>query len=252
VRGRDALIVARQQHNIPLAKQVHDQADAFERWSRRQNLGEDWIGLGHKIKIEALAVIGELLAAMPKQAGGRGRTGGGRNRGSKKELQFDAPPTLADVFGIEPRKAKKLASIAQQLAALPAKTRKAIAQREDTLAQARRRQKGAAIRKAVSLPDAKYRVVYADPPWSYNDKADAGAVQSGGAELHYPSMTIPELCALPIRDLCEPNAVLFLWVTSPLLFECQPVRGISRLRGHRRFTQRSGRVPLRGNNLRQE
>ena len=140
----------------------------------------------------------------------------------------------------------------KQLAALPAKTRKAIAQREDTLAQARRRQKGAAIRKAISLPDAKYRVVYADPPWSYNDKADAGAVQSGGAELHYPSMTIPELCALPIRDLCEPNAVLFLWVTSPLLFECQPVRGISRLRGHRRFTQRSGRVPLRGNNLRQE
>ena len=90
VRGRDALNVARQQHNIPLAKQVHDQADAFERWSRRQNLGEDWIGLGHKIKIEALAVIGELLAAMPKQAGGRGRTGGGRNRGSKKELQLDA------------------------------------------------------------------------------------------------------------------------------------------------------------------
>ena len=36
-------------------------------------------------------------------------------------------------------------------------------------------------------------------------------------------MSIPELCALPIRDLLEPDAVLFLWVTSPLLFDCLPV-----------------------------
>ena len=46
--------------------------------------------------------------------------------------------------------------------------------------------------RRVSLPDAKYRVLYADPPWSYNDKADAGAVQSGGAERHYPSLSIAE------------------------------------------------------------
>lgn len=36
-------------------------------------------------------------------------------------------------------------------------------------------------------------------------------------------MTIAELCALPIKKLCESDSVLFLWVTSPLLFECQPV-----------------------------
>ena len=35
-------------------------------------------------------------------------------------------------------------------------------------------------RARTSLPDAKYRVVYADPPWKYNDKADVGSVQSGG------------------------------------------------------------------------
>jgi N6-adenosine-specific RNA methylase IME4 len=74
-----------------------------------------------------------------------------------------------------------------------------------------------------ALPTSKYRVLYADPPWAYNDKCDSGAVQSGGAEKHYPSMTIKELCAMPVRDLCDPNAVLFLWVTSPLLFECAPI-----------------------------
>ena len=36
-------------------------------------------------------------------------------------------------------------------------------------------------------------------------------------------MTISELCALDIKGIVEDNAVLFLWVTSPLLAECWPV-----------------------------
>jgi N6-adenosine-specific RNA methylase IME4 len=33
-------------------------------------------------------------------------------------------------------------------------------------------------------------------------------------------MTIEQLCELPIKNLAADNAVLFLWVTSPLLEEC--------------------------------
>ena len=71
--------------------------------------------------------------------------------------------------------------------------------------------------KEVSKPDGKYRVIYADPPWCYNDKRDGNTT---GAEDHYPSMTIQELCELPVKELAEENAVLFLWVTSPMLEEC--------------------------------
>jgi N6-adenosine-specific RNA methylase IME4 len=85
--------------------------------------------------------------------------------------------------------------------------------------RAKREAIAAAARLAADLPTARFRVVYADPPWSYHDKADAGAVQSGGAEQHYPSMSIAELCALPVASICESNAVLFLWTTSPLLAE---------------------------------
>lgn len=73
--------------------------------------------------------------------------------------------------------------------------------------------------RLISQPSGKYRVIYADPPWHYNDKCDEGSVQSGGCEKHYPSMKIPELCALPVKDMAEENAVLFLWTTSPLLEE---------------------------------
>lgn len=67
-----------------------------------------------------------------------------------------------------------------------------------------------------AVPDGKYRVIYADPPWQYGDKLIKGY---GAAEHHYPTMSIEDLCALPIKDLAEDNAVLFLWTTSPLLEE---------------------------------
>lgn len=68
--------------------------------------------------------------------------------------------------------------------------------------------------KEVKPIDGKYRVVYADPPWSYGDKLVDGY---GAAENHYPTMSIKELCDMPIKNITEDNAVLFLWVTSPLL-----------------------------------
>ena len=62
----------------------------------------------------------------------------------------------------------------------------------------------------------KYRVIYADPPWSYGDKL---TINYGAAENHYPLMTISELCDMPVKDIADDNAILFMWVTSPLLEE---------------------------------
>jgi N6-adenosine-specific RNA methylase IME4/ParB-like chromosome segregation protein Spo0J len=62
----------------------------------------------------------------------------------------------------------------------------------------------------------KYRVIYADPPWCYGNKLVDGY---GAAENHYPTMTIEELCDLPVTEISDENAVLFLWTTSPLLEE---------------------------------
>jgi N6-adenosine-specific RNA methylase IME4 len=202
---------------IDQVKLVMDVAAAQEIFAKRQTLGEDVIGYAHAIKVRALARLGELLQDLEKQAGARGRSGGG-TRGSMKVPQVDAPPTLADL-GIT----KKVSSVAQQLAALEPQTREAIAKREQTLSQARREKKAESVQHAVKLPSAKFRVLYADPPWSYHDKADAGSVQSGGAEMYYPSMSIADLSAMPVAELCESDAVLFLWVTSPLLFESAAV-----------------------------
>ena len=57
-------------------------------------------------------------------------------------------------------------------------------------------------------------MIYADPPWRYSAKRVQGA-----AEHHYPTMSINELCALPVADLAAPDSALFLWATFPQLPE---------------------------------
>ena len=57
-------------------------------------------------------------------------------------------------------------------------------------------------------------MIYADPPWRYSQKGLQGA-----AEKHYPTMSIEELCALPVAELAAPDSVLFLWATFPQLPE---------------------------------
>ncbi len=63
----------------------------------------------------------------------------------------------------------------------------------------------------IKFPNKKYGLIYADPPWSYNDKA--------GAERYYKTMAIDEICNLPIRSITADDCVLFLWGTWPKIYE---------------------------------
>lgn len=62
----------------------------------------------------------------------------------------------------------------------------------------------------------KYQIIYADPPWSYRDKALAG---NRGAGCKYQVQTKEWIENLPIKELADKDCVLFLWVTMPKLNE---------------------------------
>lgn len=62
------------------------------------------------------------------------------------------------------------------------------------------------------LPEGKYRVLYADPPWSYSN---SGFNQSAASQ--YPTKATADIAKLPVGDLLDGSAALFLWVTSPIL-----------------------------------
>lgn len=68
----------------------------------------------------------------------------------------------------------------------------------------------------LDIPEQKYNIVYADPPWSYKDKASAG---KRGAYYKYDLMTLEEIKSIPIQQICANDCILFIWVTFPQLQE---------------------------------
>jgi N6-adenosine-specific RNA methylase IME4 len=60
----------------------------------------------------------------------------------------------------------------------------------------------------------KYKIIYADPPWRYQDNGC-----NGNAEQHYKTMSIFDLKELPINSIADDNCVLFMWATYPMLKE---------------------------------
>lgn len=77
-------------------------------------------------------------------------------------------------------------------------------------------------RKILSTPELKsetkedgkkkkYQIIYADPAWTFY----AGGYKN--QSQHYDTMSIEEICALPVSELADENCILFLWVTFPIL-----------------------------------
>jgi len=81
----------------------------------------------------------------------------------------------------------------------------------------KRREKVKDIKKELTKPKPitkKYEIIYADPAWEYNRK-----VGEGIAEEQYKLSGLEEMEKIPVKNITEDNAVLFMWVTWPMLEE---------------------------------
>ncbi len=56
-----------------------------------------------------------------------------------------------------------------------------------------------------------YKTIVADPPWDIEQKGARGAVQ------HYNLMTLDRIKAMPVAELLDENAHVWLWVTNATL-----------------------------------
>jgi len=68
----------------------------------------------------------------------------------------------------------------------------------------------------------KYAIIYADPPWTYKQSGSTKNSR-GMAKQHYNTMKIEDICRLPVRNMAEDNAVLFMWATFPMMAEALKV-----------------------------
>lgn len=226
--GREKLVAVRAEiraiEKVGLAQEVREQ-----KLREAQEISE--------AVLDAEVRIGELMAKVPKATGGQPF----HEKPTNDTAVHSRPQTKQDIIrdaGFTP----KLVQRFQQMAAHPEAVARAKAQARDAgdiLSRSkvlqevgkdiRATQKAERIEKAsnggksvdIFTTDKKYRVIYADPPWSYNDKQDTDYY--GGAEKHYGTMPLNEIAALPISRITEKDAVLFLWTTSPLIFDSKQI-----------------------------
>jgi N6-adenosine-specific RNA methylase IME4 len=78
----------------------------------------------------------------------------------------------------------------------------------------------------ADLPRNHFGAIYADPPWRFNvwsgDTARKRRNSSGTnvcAAVHYETMGIDEICALPVESIAADDCALFIWATWPTLFD---------------------------------
>jgi hypothetical protein len=66
------------------------------------------------------------------------------------------------------------------------------------------------------LPRGPYRVIVADPPWTYANRADDASHRAANP---YPGMSIEDICAMPVGEIALADSVVWFWTTNAHLPE---------------------------------
>jgi N6-adenosine-specific RNA methylase IME4 len=221
--ARHQIALAKEEGDVDTLREWRDRADAIQHYARRRDGARETANDAGEVKVRAERALGQLdkeIAPAHRPEKGSGQTEGfsapladvekntrasWRKLGALEEGQFEALVTRA-------REEEDAGVTTTTLVRLASDDR-----RETRTADKRQRSSDLAAVEVPPLLDA-YAVICADPPWRYdaNSTPDTRSIEN-----HYPTMTLGEIKALDVP--AEPDAVLFLWATSPKLAEALDV-----------------------------
>lgn len=71
-----------------------------------------------------------------------------------------------------------------------------------------------------SASRSKFKTIVADPPWGYEQRS---LPWYSGSEPSYDLMKLEDICALPVKDIADLDAHLYLWAVLPMMAEAYKV-----------------------------
>jgi N6-adenosine-specific RNA methylase IME4 len=70
----------------------------------------------------------------------------------------------------------------------------------------------------AQLSGNKFGCIYVDPPWKYQNQGTRASTDN-----HYKTMSVEDICQMPIGELAQDKCHLHLWTTNAFLFECPKI-----------------------------
>lgn len=210
--------------SIDDVKDIRDKAEAARKYAESASLGLEAQNYAAEVKLRAERKAGELIAELQLHGGDR------RSKDSEERIRLED-------LGIS----KDQSSRWQLIARIPERafethisgTKEASSELTTTSVVKLARQltpRKAAKSKQIDggicvadlnvllAADQKFGCIYADPPWQYSNQATRAST-----DKHYPTMSVDEICELPIGQLATEDAHLHLWTTNGFLFEAPRV-----------------------------
>jgi len=83
----------------------------------------------------------------------------------------------------------------------------------------RRSEKASRYVETALKEAGRFGVICADPPWQYEHVVS----DSRAIENQYPTMTLEEICEMPVSEVILPDCILFLWAPAPKVTEAVKV-----------------------------
>jgi len=201
--------------DIPTVKEINDRLAAIQTFLKAEGAHLANQNDCAELRLRARRRLGELLADEIPHAGGRPTENTctlqalGIRHNQSVRLQAEARIPTADFEGwiTETRDA------GDELTAIGLRRLAGSNAREEKLAGIR------AGNESLDPNLGPFALLYADPPWRYEHVKTA----SRAVENHYPSMSLDEICELPVSEIAAADSMLFLWATSPKLAEAMQV-----------------------------
>lgn len=201
------------------AKGIRDQAEALRIYAKSVNAGLGIQNKAARIKILAEHRAGEIISGFP-------RAQGKDNRGLRSTLDRSGIPVgtaqrWEAISKVPESEIIKLAEIrteeGEELTSREiveiAKTRQAT--KRSVEASQRADNVEGFTKEFQSLMGKKFQCIYVDPPWAYSNQATRSSTHN-----HYSTLSVAEIAAYRVSEVCAENAHLHLWTTNAFLFEC--------------------------------
>ena len=200
-------------------KDLRDTAQAVQHYLKQRDGSFDAQQDAAEIKLRAERRLGELLAETVNHNGSRGvgstmlptiPAGIDKHQSHRFQKVASLPDAEFEKHIAETRAAEEELTTAGVMRAAKQETRAAV--NADILNGA----DACTVDDLHKLVRAgqKFGTIYVDPPWQYGNQATRASTDN-----HYPTMTLDEIAALPVKELGAENSHLHLWTTNAFGFE---------------------------------